>query len=444
MITESNRNLNYLSATQLIVLINEKEITPSDIIADCLKRIKLRDPEINAWKFLDESLIIRQLEQHSVNNPKSVLSGIPMAIKDNFDTKDMPTEYGTTIYPNFQPETDSKAVEILREAGILFLGKTVTSEFAGPYPGPTLNPHDLNRTPGVSSMGSAASVADFMVPISNGTQTGGSIIRPASLCGIYGYKGSFNHITGAGIKHIKPSIDTVGHFARCLEDIELLREVLKGEKKPEKIQKLELPGKIGICKTSNWHSANDDTKLAINETIESFETTCCNIINITLPKEFETVMERAFQVIYSWELREAHREEIAKYFDDFNPWFKWAIKYLRDVNYQDYQEALQEAEQTRAILDTVFNEIDIIITPSAIGEAPTNLLEIPKYNFNHLWTLMHVPCVNLPFYLGVNSLPIGIQAIGAKNTDKQLLNYCKAIEIHIKNYFGTIPVKVID
>jgi Asp-tRNA(Asn)/Glu-tRNA(Gln) amidotransferase A subunit family amidase len=443
MTPELNSNLNKLSATQLLVMLGEKQITPDEIITDCLRQIKLRNPEINAWKFLDEDIIKKQLEEFASLKPISALSGIPMAIKDNFDTKDMPTEYGTSIYSGFQPETDSKAIELLRKAGVLFLGKTITSEFAGPYPGPTLNPHDLSRTPGVSSMGSAASVADFMAPIANGTQTGGSIIRPASLCGIYGYKGSFNHITGAGIKHIKPSIDTVGHFARCIEDIELLRQVLRSDINIQKFDALTLPRKIGICKTSNWHAASHDTKNAINKTIEAFVSSHCNIIDITLPKEFDTIMERAFQIIYSWELRNAHRDEIDAHFDKFNPWFKWAIQYLQDVTFEDYKEALQEAEQTRAILKNIFDEVDIIITPSAIGEAPKELLEIPKYSFNHLWTLMYVPCVNLPFYLGTNGLPVGIQVIGAQNTDAQLLGYCKAIENRMINYFGTNQVSVL-
>ena len=443
MTVKLNNNLNKLSATQLLVMLDEKQITSNEIIADCLKRIRLRNPEINAWKFLDEDIINIQLEEFASSKPESVLSGIPMAIKDNFDTKDMPTEYGTSIYTDFQPKTDSKAVELLRKAGVLFLGKTITSEFAGPYPGPTLNPHDLSRTPGVSSMGSAASVADFMAPMANGTQTGGSIIRPASLCGIYGYKGSFNHITGAGIKHIKPSIDTVGHFARCIEDIELLRQILCSDIEIQKFDEIKLPRKIGICRTSSWHASSLDTQNAIDKTIEVFKFTHCNVINITLPEEFDKVMERAFQVIYSWELRNAHSVEIDAHFDKFNPWFKWAIKYLQDVTFEDYKEALQEAEQTRDILKKIFAEVDIIITPSAIGEAPTDLLEIPKYSFNHLWTLMYVPCVNLPFFLGTNGLPIGIQVIGAQNTDPQLLGYCKAVENQMVNYFGAIPVSVL-
>ena len=154
-------------------------------------------------------------------------------------------------------------------------------------------------------------------------------------------------------------------------------------------------------------------------------------------------MERAFQIIYSWELRNAHRDEIDAHFDTFNPWFKWAILYLQNVTFEDYKEALQEAEQTRAILNNIFDEVDIIITPSAIGEAPTELLEIPKYSFNHLWTLMYVPCVNLPFYLGTHGLPVGIQIIGAQNRDAQLLGYCKAIENQMVNYFGTNKISVL-
>ena len=441
MSSNQNKTLNQLTAIELVTMLKNKECSPSQIVDACLEQIRLRNPQIKAWKFLDENIIQKQLRSLGSIEQKSVLAGIPMAIKDNFDTFDMPTEYGTNIYPGHQTDTDSDSIKILRQAGILFLGKTVTSEFAGPFPGPTLNPHDITRTPGVSSMGSAASVADYMVPLSNGTQTGGSIIRPASLCGIYGYKGSFDHISGQGIKHIKPSIDTVGHFARCLEDIELLRQVLTKEKDNQPLES-KAPKNIGICKTSSWHAASHDTMTAINKTTEALHVANYNINEIELPKEFDLLMERSFQIIYSWELREAHSDEIKNHFSRFNPWFRWAINYLNDITNQDYLDALQEAKQTRNILKNIFNEIDVIITPSAIGEAPSDLTEIPKYSFNHLWTLMYVPCINLPFYLSPNSLPIGIQAIGPQNQDRQLLNHCKAIETDMRSHFGALPVKI--
>ena len=439
-----NKTLNHFTATKLASLISEAQCQPSDIIRDCFKRIKLRNPKVKAWKYINESKIEQQLDYLNQVKTLSPLSGIPMAIKDNFDTKDMPTEYGTSIYPDFRPQKDTEVIKILRNAGLIFLGKTITSEFAGPYPGPTLNPHALDRTPGVSSMGSAASVADFMVPISNGTQTGGSIIRPASLCGVFGYKGSFGHITGVGIKHLKPSIDTVGHFARCLEDIELLRQVLTNDLNSNSFFSINPPIRVGICKTSNWHAASIDTKIAIKKSIESLKTTDCILEEINLPPEFDKVMERSFQVIYSWELREAHKQEIKNHFESFNPWFKWAIKFLEDITFQDYQEALEEAKYTRSILKKIFREIDVIISPSAIGEAPKELMEIPKYSFNHLWTLMYVPCVNLPYFLGANGLPVGIQVIGPQNKDKQLLSYCNEIENKMKNYFGKLPVSTIS
>ena len=143
-------------------------------------------------------------------------------------------------------------------------------------------------------------------------------------------------------------------------------------------------------------------------------------------------------------MREAHKHEIKEHFEKFNPWFKWAIHFLEDITFKDYQEALEEAEHTRASLNRIFNDVDIIITPSAIGEASKDLMEIPKYSFNHLWTLMYVPCVNLPFFLGTNNLPIGIQVIGPEKKDKQLLKFCKAIENQMNNFFGTLPISVLN
>ena len=222
--------LNKFNAVEMATKIASGESTSEAIVSDCLERTKVRDPDIGAWKYIDPAYALEQARTLDKIPHKGMLHGVPIGIKDNLDTVDMPTEYGTTIYPGFRPKKDTLTVATLRAAGAVILGKTVPSEFAGPYPGSTLNPHDTNRSPGVSSMGSAAGVADYMVPLANGTQTGGSVIRPAALCGVYGYKGSFNHLDGSGIKHLKPSIDTLGHFARSIDDLELMRCVLTGSK----------------------------------------------------------------------------------------------------------------------------------------------------------------------------------------------------------------------
>ena len=432
--------LNYLSAVELAKKLNSGEITSVEVVQDCLARISARDKDIGAWKYISADYVMEQAERCDKEKGSGLLHGIPIGIKDNLDTNDMPTGYGTHIYPNYIPDNDSETVAKLRRAGAILLGKTVTSEFAGPFPGPTLNPYDSSRTPGVSSMGSAAGVADYMMPLANGSQTGGSIIRPASLCGIYGYKGSFGHISGDGIRHLKPSIDTLGHFARSIEDLELMRCALTDDTPVKFSDEYTLPKTIGICKTGQWHAAQNEVISMIGKVKECLTSSNTRVEEVILPNEFTDVMNRSFQVIYSWELRAAHEKEIEDHLEEFNPWFQWAVDYAKELTETDFDEAILEAKNVRAILDDIFREVDVILTPSALGEAPKDLKGIPKNNFNNLWTLMYVPCLNLPLFLGPNDLPVGLQIIGPQNEDQNLLKSAHSIDLRIKEYFNKFPI----
>ena len=435
------QGLNLLSANAAARLIASGEITSHQLVTDCLRRIRERDPAIGAWKFLDPDYALTQAIACDESQQTGPLQGIPIGIKDNFDTKDMPTEYGTAIYPGYRPGADTGSVAALRRAGAVILGKTVTSEFAGPYPGPTLNPHDTARSPGVSSMGSAAGVADFMMPLANGTQTGGSVIRPAALCGIYGYKGSFNHLDGNGIRHIKPSIDTLGHFGRSLDDIELMRTVLVGESFTP-LTPPSTPPRIGICRTSEWHAAKPETVSMINFCEERLRDIGAQVIQADLPPPFTKVMERSFDVIRMWELLIAHAGEIEHHISTFNPWFQGAVEQARGYSKTDFTEALEEASAVRDLLAEIFNGVDILITPSALGVAPTDLMSIETNNFNYLWTLMYTPCVSLPAFTGPHGLPIGLQVIGPQNEDQETLKLASWIDNAIHQITGTYPVNL--
>ena len=437
-------NLNKLGAVEATKKIASGEITSEALIKDCLLRIRARDSDIGAWQYIDPDYALEQARTLDNIPNKGLLHGVPVGIKDNFDTVDMPTEYGTSIYPGFRPDQDSETVATLRAAGAVILGKTITSEFAGPYPGPTLNPYDPTRTPGVSSMGSAAGVADYMMPLANGTQTGGSVIRPAALCGIYGYKGSFNHLDGSGIRHIKPSIDTLGHFGRSLDDLELMRCVLTGDEFKTLTHDRTLAPRIGMCKSAEWHAASP-------ETIKMFELSqlCmrdigASITEIDLPADFTNVMVKAFDGIRLWELLIAHEGEIKNHLHELNPWFQEAVKTAQQYTVQDYEEAQEEAEAVRLILKGIFESVDVLLTPSALGEAPADLKGIPANNFNNLWTLMYVPCINLPAFTGPNNLPVGLQVVGPRDQDKRTLEIAQWIDGRIAEYFHTYPVMLYD
>ena len=434
-----HQGLNLLNATDAAKQIAAGHITSQQLVADCLQRIQERDPVIGAWKFLDPHHALAQARACDNGERTGPLLGVPVGIKDNFDTKDMPTEYGTAIYPGHRPKADTQSVATLKRAGAVILGKTVTSEFAGPYPGPTLNPHDTTRSPGVSSMGSAAGVADFMMPLANGTQTGGSVIRPAALCGIYGYKGSFNHLDGTGVRHIKPSIDTLGHFGRSLDDIELMRTVLVG-KTFRPLSTPSVPPRVGICRTSEWHAAKPETVAMIDFCDRRLRETGAHIIQIDLPPPFTRVMERSFDVIRMWELLLAHEDEIADHLTVLNPWFQSAVEQARSYSETDFNDALEEAAAVRGLLADIFEGVDILITPSALGIAPTDLLGIEPNNFNYLWTLMYTPCISLPAFTGPHRLPVGLQIIGPQDQDRTTLEHAKWIDEGIQEVSGTYPV----
>ena len=434
-----HQGLNLLNATDAAQQIAAGHITSHQLVTDCLQRIQERDPRIGAWKFLDPDLPLAQARACDEGERTGPLLGVPVGIKDNFDTKDMPTEYGTAVYPGHRPQADTESVAALRRAGAVILGKTVTSEFAGPYPGQTLNPHDTTRSPGVSSMGSAAGVADFMMPLANGTQTGGSVIRPAALCGIYGYKGSFNHLDGTGVRHIKPSIDTLGHFGRSLDDIELMRTVLVGETFSPLAPPSVAP-RIGICRTSEWHAANPETVAMIDFCDQRLRVAGGQVVQVDLPPPFTKVMERSFDVIRMWELLTAHADEIEHHLTAFNPWFQSAVEQARGYSETDFTDALEEAAAVRELLAGIFEGVDILLTPSALGIAPTNLLGIEPHNFNYLWTLMYTPCISLPAFTGPQRLPVGLQVIGPRNADRTTLELAHWIDNAIQDIWGTYPV----
>ena len=441
--SKGHQGLNLLSAVEAANKIANGEITAKSLVEDCLQRIEERDPIIGAWQHLDRDYTLVQAQEVDEGIRTGPLAGVPIGIKDNFDTRDMPTGYGTSIYPNHQPETDSETVAVLRTAGAVFPGKTVTSEFAGPYPGPTLNPHDTGRSPGVSSMGSAAGVADFMIPLANGTQTGGSVIRPAALCGIYGYKGSFNHLDGTGIRHIKPSIDTLGHFARSLNDIELMRSVLtKQNFKP--LSQPDRGPRIGICRTDQWHAAKRASAAMIAFCENRLTEAGADILEIELPPPFTKVMERSFDVIRMWELLIAHAEEIENHLDQFNPWFQGAVEQAREYTETDFHTALEEAAEVRGLLADIFKSVDILLTPSALGIAPTDLTAIEPFNFNYLWTLMYTPCVNLPAFTGPYALPVGLQVVGPQDRDRNTLELAAWVDAWIRELAGEYPVTLGD
>ena len=401
--------------------IAEGRTTSEAVVADCLARIAERDSVVRAWAFLDPELALAQARAcDAAAEPAGPLHGVPVGIKDIFDTVDMPTALGSPIYDGHRPAADAAAVAILRRAGAVILGKTVTAEFAGTHPGPTTNPHDPARTPGGSSQGSAAAVADFMVPVALGTQTGGSVLRPSSFCGIFGFKPSFGTFNRAGIKSAAESLDTVGLHARCLEDIALLGDVLCG-RAPGGIAPLAAPPRIGLCRTPLWHLAEPETAAAIDGAAEAARAAGAAVEPVALPEPFAALAD-ARRAINDYERARAMAHEWRTDRDRLSPAMQKTVASGLAVPHAEYRAARARTRDCRNLLDWLFDEWDALLVPAVNGEAPPGLAYAGDPALQALWTMLHVPAITLPTHRGPNGMPVGIQLVARRGADDALLS----------------------
>jgi Asp-tRNA(Asn)/Glu-tRNA(Gln) amidotransferase A subunit family amidase len=436
--TRGPEGLNLLTATELAQKIANRELTSEAVVRDCLDRIEARDADIMAWKHINTDAALLQAKALDATSPIGPLHGVPVGIKDILDTSDMPTEYGSSLFQGHQPQADCHTVAALRKAGAVILGKTVTTEFASPYPTFTLNPHDLKSTPGVSSSGSAAAVADFMVPLSNGTQTGGSVIRPAALCGIYGYKASLHELDPSGIQMWKPNIDTLGNFARSLEDIALMRAALRNEpQRPLSLGNDHSP-RIGICRTGQWPAAGPENIRMFEIISNMLEEIGIEVEEITFPDQFEDVLA-AHMVVVGADSMNAFPNSVTSQIGMVNPWTRARHAEAQKLTEKDISDAHRIAAVARKELDAVFEKFDILLTPCAEGEATPDHTAMSPPSFNSLWTLMHVPCVSLPAFVGPNDMPVGLQVIGHLNNDHRTLALSSWLEKQIEDSLGPLP-----
>ena len=411
-----------LTASVLVEKIAAGELTSEEIVGDCLSRIAAHDDLVHAWAHVDEDLALSYARACDMTDaPLGPLHGIPVGVKDVLDTQDMPTEYGSEIYAGHRPGVDSACVAALRAAGAVVLGKTTTTQFASPLPLGVRNPHDLKRTPGVSSSGSAAAVADFMVPLANGTQTGGSVILPASFCGVVGYKASLNGLDRSGIAGLKKSLDTLGYFARCAGDIALLYTALTGQKIPED----PATPRIGLCRTPMWMEAHDCAQQALENTASELSAAGYDVADVDLPPEFDAI-EGPFRVISSYEGKRALADEFRNHMDKMNPWMQETGR--STWTEEEYRDALAAADRARDELYLLFDDYPVLLTPSTTGEAPADLEGVTMSSFNRLWTLMHGPTITLPAGIGPNRMPLGVQLAARTGADPMLIDHAVKIQ----------------
>ena len=432
-----------LTAAQAAQRIRDGLTSSEELVESCLERIRAIDEKVQAWAFLDEELARTQArkadELRRSGQAAGPLSGIPVGVKDIFDTSDYPTENGNRVHKGRTPRKDAAAVAMLRAAGAVVLGKTVTTECAYYHPGKTRNPHNPEHTPGGSSSGSAAAVAAGMVPLALGSQTNGSVIRPAAFCGTYGFKPTHGLIPRTGVLTLSRTLDHVGFFARDIDDLALLAEALVGwdDGDPDthprarapflEISREEPPVEpvLAFIKTPHWEKADKDMKEAFDELREALGDRVEEVdlfASATDAWEWhKTIMEVEMTANLRplWEKGEKKLSEKLRALLDRG----------REAKAQDYLKALRTIGPLNLAFDDLFRErYDAIITPSAPGTAPKGLKSTGDPSFCSLWTLVGLPAVSLPLMQGENGLPLGVQLVGRRNFDARLLRTARWLE----------------
>ena len=418
---------NRLSLLDAASAISDGQLTPEMLLASCLDRISEREGDVGAWMHINaESAKAR------ASNPASgPLSGLPIGIKDLIDTVDMPTGYGSSIYDGHQPAQDAACVATIRNAGGIVLGKTVSTEFAYFQPGKTANPNDLGRTPGGSSSGSAAAVADYHVPAALGTQTAGSIIRPASYCGVVGYKPSCGFLPLTGIRPLAPSMDHLGVMTRTVKDAGFLASVLG--RRPELAihqDSDDFVPTIGFCQTPQWDAAETSTQSLLEDAATRLGKAGAKVSSFALPEIFET-LANAHGLAMDYEVSFTGLYDVSNHPDQVSAKFRERFDAGMKVLTSDYDKALEQAKQSRTALADAMSDYDILICPSAPGEAPLGLNATGDPVFNRIWTFSGVPCINIPGLSGPNNMPVGLQVIGRFGDDARMLKAADWISRHL-------------
>src|SRR5216683_1269802 len=409
-----------LSARDAAREIAAGRLSAEALVAACLERIAAREPVVGAWHHLDRDAALAAARCCDTSAPSGPLHGIPIAVKDLIDTVDMPTGYGSAIYEGHRPAADAACVALARAAGAIVLGKTVTTEFACFTAGKTANPHNPAHTPGGSSSGSAAAVADGMAPLALGTQTAGSVIRPASYCGVVGFKPSFGTIARAGVKPLSDSLDTIGTMARNVADAAFFAGILGGRPGLREVAMPAAPPRFGLYRTPMWEEREPSTEAALNHARTALERAGAQIAEIEVPPEHRG-LTAAQERVMGFELVRGLAYERLQHSGELSPRLGQLLDAGMKVGADAYDAACTETAAARAHLDRFFGPCAAVLAPAAPGEAPAGLSYTGNPVFNRMWTLLGVPCVTLPAIWGGSGLPTGVQLVGRPGCDAELM-----------------------
>ncbi|HXC89054.1 MAG TPA: amidase [Stellaceae bacterium] len=416
-----------LTASDAAARLEAGSLTAETLVHDCLERAAAR-AAVKAWVWLDPELALAQARAADHAGRPGVLKGVPVGVKDVIDTYDMPTQHGSPIYRGHRPFADAACVALTRAAGGVILGKTVTTEFANRHPRETVHPLNPAHTPGGSSSGSAAAVADFQVPVGFGTQTGGSTIRPAAFCGVVGYKPTFGEFSRVGIKMQCHNLDTLGIICRSLDDVSLMRAALQVQPR-RSVDRASGAPRIGFCRTPAWEHASADTQALLERTASRLAAAGAAVADAApVPADFLDHQHR----IFAFEAARNYAYEYEEHGDRLSPGLRDELLTPgRQMPLSDYIAAIEAAEAFRARLDDVFGEFDMLLAPSAVGEAPVGLDSTGDARFNAIWTLAWTPCVTLPAGAGQQGLPLGIQLVGPRFRDEALFDAAAWVEARL-------------
>ena len=415
-----------LTAYEARAAIEAGTLTAETLVRACLQRIEEREGLVGAWAHLNPDLVLKQARQADAVPKRGLLHGVPVGIKDVIDTADMPTRYGSPIYEQHHPAWDAACVSMCRTAGGIILGKTVTTEFALSTPGKTRNPHNPEHTPGGSSSGSAAAVADRMVPLAVGTQTGGSTIRPASFCGIVGYKPTFGLISRSGLKAVAESLDTIGIFARDVRDAALLAAVMTGRHMLAEVT-TSAPPRIAIWRTFEWKEASPETVHAVEDSATRLSRAGAKLTEARMVQCCAELADCQHEIEY-FELGRAFSYEYNNHREQLSSKLRNRIEAGLQVPGALYDRKLEIAAECRRNIDIIFDDVDALLAPSVVGEAPVGLESTGSSVFNRTWTLLGLPCLTIPSHVGPKGLPVGIQLIGRAHHDSDLLAHAAWVE----------------
>ena len=409
-----------LTAIEAAARIASGELSSEALVGACLARIEAREPVVAAWSHVDPCLALEQARACDRIAPVGPLHGVPVGIKDIVDTRDQPTTYGSRACTAFTPAEDAACVAALREAGAVILGKTVTTEFANRDPGPTSHPLNRLHTPGGSSSGSAAAVADRMVPLALASQTAGSTIRPAAYCGIYGFKPTFGLLSLAGVGALCERFDTLGLYARGVADLALLRDALLGVDVAGIAPLAGGPPRMRLCRTPLWDEAQPESQAAVERAAEVLAAAGATIEELSLPPQFDGLREVMWEII-RFELARALLPVWRRSAASMRSTTQRMMKAGRAISLARHVDNVKHVEACGRAMEGLLAGDEIVLTPSAAGEAPVGIEDTGPPTFNFLWHVLGMPAVQLPYGQGPTGLPVGVQLVAHRHADACLL-----------------------